>query len=98
MKPINILLIIFTLFLVSCEPTKFEVENKQANTSIEVLEMANQDTTLYKVVILNNDLYAVNTSTNLVEYKVNDDSSLDFLLGVFFFLFMFSIFVHIIRD
>ena len=73
----NLLLLIFAIVaLSSCAPTEYKVDNSQKETTVEIQQMVQTDTVCYKVVELNNNLYIVNATTNLVEYKAIDSSLL----------------------
>jgi hypothetical protein len=92
------LLIIFSLFLVSCTPTEFKVENQEKASTIEILNLAQQDTVLYKVVHLNNNLYTINTNTNLVEYMIYNDQVIQNLLLTVSFIMVILLVGHVLRD
>lgn len=61
------------LLVVGCSDTPFKVENPKAKTTQEILDLAaDSSATTYVLVELgddDDDVYAVNTNTNLVEYK-----------------------------
>lgn len=92
----NLLLLIFVIVaLSSCAPTEYKVDDSQKETTVEIQQMVQTDTVCYKVVELNNNLYIINTTTNLIEYKANDRSRLEtifvFLLVMFFIVLLIAI-------
>lgn len=70
----KLILIIITLALFGCENpiAKLEPSKQETITTQQILNKASEDSTLYKVVTIENSLYAVNTQTNLVELRVKD--------------------------
>jgi hypothetical protein len=68
----NLLLIILTLFLFSCENTPTQVKNPEKETTMEILQLANQDTTCVKVVEIDNIVYVINNG--LVTHKIVNSS------------------------
>jgi len=79
-------LIILSLFLVSCDNTPTKVENTNKETTIEIQQLAEKDTILYKVVELKDQVYCINTKTNLVERKISNDSGYMKTFGLFLFI------------
>jgi len=71
MKKLLFILLVFVLF--SCDNTEIEVKNPEKITTIEIQQMAAQDTVMYKKVYLNDVLYLVNRD-NQVEYKITNYS------------------------
>lgn len=85
----KLILIIITLVLFGCDNsiTKLEPSRQETITTQQIINKASEDSTLYKVVAIENTLYAVNTQTNLVELKVNNYTDTMFiLLGIIFIL------------
>lgn len=67
----NLLLILTTILLFSsCAREQIPVTNKEKATTIELQKLADKDTILYKVVIVEDDLYYINSKTKLVEGTV----------------------------
>lgn len=100
-KLILFLIIIFTLS--SCHYVKVYPENKQeATTTTQILKIAEKDTILYKKVVIKEEIYLLNTKTNLVEVRVEEDKSpfLSFLiiLGLFGLAFIFGLVVGFSKD
>jgi hypothetical protein len=92
-------LLTLTLVLGSCSMQDINV-NSEKTTTVEIQNLAKQDSTVYKVVDLNNNLYIVNSS-NMVVKKVNyDDSDIKTIALVFFLLFglVFIGFLSVLRD
>jgi PBP1b-binding outer membrane lipoprotein LpoB len=92
-------LMTLTLVLGSCSMQDINV-NSEKTTTVEIQNLAKQDSTVYKVVDLNNNLYIVNSS-NMVVKKVNyDDSDIKTIALVFFLLFglVFIGFLSVLRD
>lgn len=84
------LFILFALFLFSCDNVPIKVENPEKITTIEILNLAEKDTTSYKKVEIENTLYLI--SDNEVKYKVNNDSGAVFtLLILMVFLFFLCV-------
>ena len=78
-----------TLVLGSCSIQDINI-NPEKTTTVEIQNLANQDSTMYKVVDLNNNLYIVNSS-NMVVKKVNYDNS-GFKTGMLVFFLLFCLF------
>ena len=92
-------LMTLTLVLGSCSMQDINV-NSEKTTTVEIQNLANQDSTLYKVVDLNNKLYIVNSS-NMVVKKVNyNDGDIKTIALFFFILFglAFIGFLSVLRD
>lgn len=70
----KLILIIITLALFGCDNSiaKLKPSKQETITTQQILNKASEDSTLYKVVTIENSLYAVNTQTNLVELRVKD--------------------------
>jgi len=66
------LFIVAILLLSSCNNTPMEVKNPDKETTLEILKLAEADTTLVKVVIIKETLYVV--KDNVVTHKVSNDS------------------------
>jgi TRAP-type mannitol/chloroaromatic compound transport system permease small subunit len=88
-------LMTLTLVLGSCNMQNINV-NSEKTTTVEIQNLANQDSTLYKAVDLNNKLYVVDSS-NMVVKKVNYDDApfktgtlIFFLLSCLFFIAFIS--------
>jgi PBP1b-binding outer membrane lipoprotein LpoB len=60
------------LLLSSCDNTPMEVENPDKKTTLEILKLAEKDTTLVKVVVLDNTLYVL--EDNKVTHEVTNHS------------------------
>ncbi len=91
-KLITILSIFIITLLCSCNGTPIEVENPQKTTTLELQNLADNDTTLYKCVIIKNNLYLLNNKTKLVTKSVRNDSiDLNFLILLTFILFIIII-------
>ncbi len=89
MKKLILIIITLTLFACGNSITKLEPNRQETTTTSQILKKASEDSTLYKVVIIENKLYAVNTKTNLVELEVVDHADVLFiiiLLLIFFCL------------
>ncbi len=69
MKKLFTFLILSCLLLTSCDTEKIKVENPIKETTVEIQSLAKLDTNTYKVIFIKNDVYMVNTKTNLVDYK-----------------------------
>jgi hypothetical protein len=82
-------LMTLTLVLGSCNMQDINV-NSEKTTTVEIQNLANQDSTLYKVVDLNNNLYIVNSS-NMVVKKANYDDA-PFKTGTLIFFLLFGLF------
>lgn len=71
-------LFIFILFiglLSSCNDIPVKVENPDKETTYEIIEKSKQDTTLYKLVEMDEEtIYAINTTDNKVVYKFENYS------------------------
>jgi hypothetical protein len=81
------LFIVTILLLSSCDNTPMEVKNPDKETTLEILKLAEADTTLVKVVIIKETLYVV--KDNVVTHKVRNDSGIATTLGlVILFLFL----------
>jgi len=80
----NKIIIILLLTLVGCVNQKVKVKGDLSKTTVELQQLASQDTILYKVVLKDDRIYCINGTTNLVEYKMTDHMSttLFFFLGV----------------
>lgn len=90
----NLLLLIFAIVaLSSCASTEYKVDDSQKETTVEIQQMVQTDTVCYKIVELNNNLYVVNTTTNLVEYKALDDSPLKTLIIILLVMFFIVLFI-----
>ena len=98
MKTIKVILIVLSFFLISCNPESFEVENKLHSTTVEIMQKAEQDTTLYKIVILSGNMYALNNNTKLVEYRSYNPNTLNTLIIIFLVSFIISMIVHAFRE
>jgi hypothetical protein len=66
------LFIVTILLLSSCDNTPMEVKNPDKETTLEILKLAEADTTLVKVVIIKETLYVV--KDNVVTHKLNNYS------------------------
>lgn len=82
MKKLILIIIILTLFGCDNSITKLEPSKQETITTQQILKKASEDSTLYKVVTIENSLYAVNTQTNLVELKVNDYTDATYILVI----------------
>lgn len=80
MKKLIFILLILISFS-SCDEITKE-ENPQKETSIQLQKLAEIDSNTYKVVIIKDHLYAINTKTNLIEYKVINNDSLVIITSV----------------
>ena len=90
----KLILIIITLALFGCDNSisKLEPNKQETITTQQIIKKASEDSTLYKVVTIENSLYAVNTKTNLVELKVNDYTDATYILVIIIivlFVFVF---------
>jgi len=81
MKKIKLLSLLTTIILLSsCQDFKVEDSRKETLTTVEILNLAEKDTILYKVISNNDYLYAINTNNDLVEFKVHKNSKIIFVL------------------
>jgi hypothetical protein len=81
MKKIKLLSLLTTIILLSsCQDFKINDSRKETLTTVEILNLAEKDTTLYKVILNNDCLYAINTNNNLVEFKAANSSKIIFVL------------------
>jgi len=64
------LFIIAILLLSSCDNIPMEVENPDKKTTLEILKLAEKDTTLAKVVIIDETLYVL--KNNKVTHEVTN--------------------------
>ena len=87
----KVILIIITLVLFGCDNsiTKLEPNRQETITTHQIIKKASEDSTLYKVVTIENSLYAVNTKTNLVELKITDHRDAVFILFIIVLLLIF---------
>jgi len=87
----KLILIIITLALFGCENpiTKLEPNKQETITTQQILKKASEDSTLYKVVTIENRLYAVNTKTNLVELRVKDFADAVMILSIIILVLIF---------
>lgn len=95
MKKLNkiiILLLLVITSLSSCNEIE-KVRNPSNSTTIEIQEKAKQDTNLYKIVIKGDNLYAINTKTNLVEYNIVKPT--DIIIFFFIILIILAIIIEI---
>jgi hypothetical protein len=68
------LLFIFSiLFLISCSPDKFEIDikDREAKTTLELVNLAKADTNIYHVVVKDNDIYVLNKDYVVEKKLVN---------------------------
>jgi hypothetical protein len=86
------LFIVTILLLSSCDNTPMEVKNPDKETTLEILKLAEADTTLVKVVIIKETLYVVDN--NVVTHKVINDSGK--LLTLWLFIIVFLLIIGII--
>lgn len=91
------LLLIFSLSIIlfGCDNTNPKIVNKESETTEELKILANKDTSTYKIVLLNDKLYAINTKTQLVEYKIRNQSSYSDFATIVILLFLIIIFILI---
>jgi hypothetical protein len=94
MKKIKLLSLLTTIILLSsCQDFRIRDNRKETLTTVEILNLAEKDTILYKVILNNNCLYAINTNNNLVEFKAANSSDIIFVLFcIIFALFMMLLF------
>jgi hypothetical protein len=81
-------LMTLTLVLGSCNIQDTNV-NSEKTTTVEIQNLAKQDSTVYKIVDLNNQLYILDSS-NMVVKKVNYNDG-DLKTGILFFFILFAI-------
>ena len=68
----KLLLITLLGAFMSCSNTPTNVENPTKSTTIELQQLANADSTVYKVVELNDNVYILSEKDNLVVKKVSN--------------------------
>jgi hypothetical protein len=92
-------LMTLTLVLGSCSMQDINI-NSEKTTTVEIQNLAKQDSTMYKVVDLNNKLYVVDSS-NMVVKKVNYDDA-PFKTGTLIFFLLFGLafigFLSMLKD
>jgi hypothetical protein len=92
---------LMTLILVlgSCSIQDINV-NSEKTTTVEIQNLANQDSTMYKVVDLNNNLYIVNSSNMVVKKVDYNDGDIKTIALFFFLLFglAFIGFLSMLKD
>ena len=99
----NLILLFIIIILSSCDVVKIYPENKQESaTTTQILNIAQKDSILYKKVVIEGEIYFVNTKTNLVEVKaVEDDTpavSFIIILGLLAGFFILGFVVAISND
>jgi PBP1b-binding outer membrane lipoprotein LpoB len=81
------------LLLSSCDNTPMEVENPDKKTTLEILKLAEKDTTTVKVVVLDETLYVLRD--NKVTHEVTNYSgtvgSLYVTLIIFIIIILFGL-------
>lgn len=87
----NLLLVLFALLLFSCDNEPTKVENPQKETTVEILALANADTTFVKVVEIADVTYVVNNG--VVTHKVSNESGVVATLGLILIAIMFVILI-----
>lgn len=96
----KLILILTVLFLTSCGGTHIkEVENKEKETTLEVLNLLQKDTTCYKVVVMETRIIVLDEN-NLVKYKV-DNGSKDLegtLISIFALVFVVIILLMVLNN
>lgn len=88
-----LLFILITLY--SCGGEDFKCSNPQSSTTIELQNLAAQDTITYKIIQIPNSTkyYCINTDTNLVEYKMTNYSGAADTLALILIIMIFIIFI-----
>jgi hypothetical protein len=94
-----ILFILITLY--SCDDTDYKSTNPEQNTTIELQQLAQQDSITYKIVQVEDIYYCINTNTNMVEYRIVNTSGtaktlLMFLAAVFIIMLLLGIISDIV--
>lgn len=94
----KLIFLITILLFIGCMSTPVKVENPEKETTIEILQKAN-DTITYNLVVLEDPhvYYAVNNKTHKVDYKFNNvtdsrDTALLFFLITFIIFWLLFIF------
>ncbi len=94
-----ILILIIAILLTSCNNKSFEVDNKEKATTLEIQNLSAKDSILYKYVQIEDLSYIVNTKTNLVHYRIRNETGLIETLMIMFALAVFAlVFVMLLRD
>ena len=80
----------------SCDnsPSTFAEQERTKNTTIELQELAKKDSNVYKVVVIKDTYYIINSKTNLVESRIsNHTGSLAtmFMLLIFLLIIIFAL-------
>ncbi len=88
------LLIMFLLITFSsCESDSIQVKDPQKETTISIQQLAEKDTTLYKIVQIGNEIYCINVKTNLVEKKITDYK---YFVGAVLFILVLALILAVI--
>jgi hypothetical protein len=74
--------------LVSCNETPTKVDNPKKETTIELQQLANADTTKYKVIEKDDVMYVLSSKDNVVVKKIKNDSGVADTLFLFVFGFL----------
>lgn len=76
------LLLFIIIAFYSCNDTSFVSDNPQEDTTIQIQELAAQDSTTYKIIQIpeSTNYYCVDTRTNLVVYKMINATGIVFTL------------------
>lgn len=82
----KILLIIFTLFLFSCENTSTKVKYPEKETTIEIQQLASRDTTCVNIVEIKDIVYVLNNG--IVTHKIENSSGIVKTLLLFILIFL----------
>jgi hypothetical protein len=76
----NLLLITLLGAFMSCSNTPTNVENPTKSTTIELQQLANADSTVYKVVELNDAVYILSEKDNLVVKQIHNSTGVVYTL------------------
>jgi hypothetical protein len=76
----KLLLITLLGAFMSCSNTPTNVENPTKSTTIELQQLANADSTVYKVVELNNAVYILSEKDNLVVKQIHNSTGVIYTL------------------
>jgi hypothetical protein len=76
----KLLLITLLGAFMSCSNTPTNVENPTKSTTIELQQLANADSTVYKVVELNDAVYILSEKDNLVVKQIHNSTGVVYTL------------------
>jgi PBP1b-binding outer membrane lipoprotein LpoB len=93
------IIIIVGLILISfsCSNTPIAVADSNKETTLEIQQLANQDTNCYKVVELNDILYVLQDQKVVIKVS-NDSGALNSILLVFLLIWLLVIIIALILN